>query len=364
MLVFPKRVPKEICFNICNVFIFKYCFVIGTFFFAKLLDTIQKGGAGMVDNIIKYLILLASLNLVFWIFHGPARVIERNLAFRVAKNFREFYFDRVTSLPMSWHKDNHSGQIIDKIDKAGRALEDFAEHNFMYFETIIRYFGSIIALYLILSYFGFVTFIFSFVILCLIVVFDKYLFKKYRETNEKWHKVGAALYDYIGNISTVITLRIEKLVRKELVRRIDVIYPIRKRTHVVSETKWFLVSLALTAMTLSILSYYCITEFKASGTLLVGTVVMLMQYLHKIEGSFYNLAWQYGQLVRGKSSVYSVNNIEDAYHELVEDKKVYHLKSNWKEVAIKDLSFRYDDLEPEKDDNLKKVSVKLKEIQK
>lgn len=272
---------------------------------------------------------------------------------------RDDFFRKTTELPMSWHKDNHSGQIIDKINRASGSLREFSSHNFMYIETLIRYIGSVIALLLILSYFGLVTFVFTFIILSLIIIFDKYLFKNYRKINDGWHKVGAAFYDYIGNISTVITLRIEKLVKKEVIRRINKIFPIFKKSVLVSELKWFLVSLALTAMSTIMVIYYCYDEYTKSGVILVGTVVMLFRYLRKIEGSFYNLAWQYGQLVRAKSTILSVQDIEDAYDKLVKEHPVNKIDTNWEEINISNLSFRYEDREKSKGDNLKKINLKL-----
>lgn len=69
---------------------------------------------------------MASITLVFWVFHGISRVREEKIKFDVSKEFSADMFHKIASLPMQRQADNHSGQTIDKVNKAMYALKDFA----------------------------------------------------------------------------------------------------------------------------------------------------------------------------------------------------------------------------------------------
>jgi hypothetical protein len=42
-------------------------------------------------------------------------------------------------LPMSWHSDNHSGETVDKINKASYALQNFSSDIYTSFGTFISF---------------------------------------------------------------------------------------------------------------------------------------------------------------------------------------------------------------------------------
>src|SRR5882672_8299575 len=49
----------------------------------EMLNAVQTGGAGLWPRVWPLLGLMFLLELGFWTFHFPARVLERQLAFRV-----------------------------------------------------------------------------------------------------------------------------------------------------------------------------------------------------------------------------------------------------------------------------------------
>ncbi len=51
-------------------------------------------------------------------FHGTARIWEHTLRFKTERAYKLYLFQAVTSFELSWHNDHHSGETIDKIEKA------------------------------------------------------------------------------------------------------------------------------------------------------------------------------------------------------------------------------------------------------
>lgn len=72
----------------------------------------------MMRDIVPYFGLIALLPFIDRSFHGPSRVMERQLAFDVTKSYKLQLYHAAIHLPMSWHTDNHTGTTIDKISKA------------------------------------------------------------------------------------------------------------------------------------------------------------------------------------------------------------------------------------------------------
>ena len=95
--------------------------------------------------------MLLVITVVFWVFHGFGRVLEATTGFHVKKNYMNDKIRVVLKLPIKWHKDNHSGDTIDKINRASGALEDFSSQmTYQITYGIISFFGSIIILCFIL----------------------------------------------------------------------------------------------------------------------------------------------------------------------------------------------------------------------
>ena len=62
------------------------------------------------------------IKFVQWCFHGPARIMERTLAFHLSRNFLQEKYHQVLHLPVKWHQDHHSGATINRVRKAYESL--------------------------------------------------------------------------------------------------------------------------------------------------------------------------------------------------------------------------------------------------
>jgi ATP-binding cassette subfamily B protein len=123
-----------------------------------LLNTIQ-GIATLKDPMHAlglYFLMMVGIQFGFWMFHGPARVMENASAFHARINFADRLFRIVTSLPVQWHKDHHSGEVINRMRKSTGALYSFLSDGFQLIEMMMRLVGSVIALFLLFPIAGFI----------------------------------------------------------------------------------------------------------------------------------------------------------------------------------------------------------------
>lgn len=96
--------------NRIRVVVYVVLFVIanGIYFFeplviAKLLNTVQEFGvtAQTLPSLLGDLGLLLAITLGFWVFHGPARVIEMANAFLVRAHYKQYLIEGlITDRPL------------------------------------------------------------------------------------------------------------------------------------------------------------------------------------------------------------------------------------------------------------------------
>ena len=94
--------------------------LLETVVIGHLLNTIQQIAtvSDPVRTLSMLFAMMVGIQFAFWSLHGPARVIERTNAFRAKAAFTDRLFHIVTSLPIQWHKDHHSGQTINRMRKS------------------------------------------------------------------------------------------------------------------------------------------------------------------------------------------------------------------------------------------------------
>ncbi|MEK6918758.1 MAG: ABC transporter ATP-binding protein [Nanoarchaeota archaeon] len=325
-----------------------------------VFNSIQKEimTTAQLYHIIFLISLLLVIDLVFQIIHGLGRVIEERTGFLVGRNYTNTKISQVLELPIKWHKDHHSGDTIDKINKGRGAITRFSQsYTFQIIYAIINLFGSAI----IILFFDFkaaiAALIFSFLVLGIIVIIDKKLNKKYKEINKYENKASAAIFDYISNIITVVTLRLKKTVKKEINKRVIASFQTEKKAAVLNEIKWSFANISITIMTVVILAYRAYSDFNNDGIILIGTLYILYGYLSTMGRTFFTLAHAYGDIVRYDANFKSAEKIDKEF-EKIEEKTVTSLPKNWEKITIKGLEFKYD--QEGKKRHLENINLEIK----
>jgi ABC-type multidrug transport system fused ATPase/permease subunit len=297
------------------------------------------------------------IQFVFWLFHGPGRVIERYVAYHIKTNYKQHLFNVVTALPLQWHRQHHSGESIDKINRATNSLATYFDCSFEVSYMIMRLVGSLIALFWFMPYSGAVAIATTVVCFANVYLWDKYLEGQYGELNSFENKVASAVHDYVSNIGSVITLRLEERVSAEVLRRMLAPLGLFKKNAVANEIKWCIVTMLIAAMTVIVLFQYAHGELAAGHAILAGTFFTLFEYLRRVGDSFYQFAGLCGQVVKQAADVRSAETIFEAYA-TVGEAHVARLPGGWKQVEVTDLRFKYED-EKHREHHLANIEIDL-----
>lgn len=287
------------------------------------------------------ILILLLLTLIFWIFHGAARVMEQRTGFHVKRNYVNNKIRKVLELPTKWHKDHHSGDTIDKINRASSSLEEFSSHlTFQIIYGVVSLLGSLVILFFIDWKIGLFAAVFSSIVVFIISQFDKKLNKKYQELNVYNNKYSATVFDFLSNVTTVISLRLKRVVSRDIDKKQMAGYETYKETIVLNEMKWAVAGIAIEVMVVVSLIYKSSIEFALTGTILIGNLYMLYGYLKQVGDTFYRFAELYGSIIRYNARIVGAYPLDKAYSK-VEKKEAIRLPENWQQITLRDVSFRY-----------------------
>lgn len=311
---------------------------------AKVMNAVEKeSGAALLSTSGQYLALVVLLGVSFWALHGPSRVFETILGYEIRRVMQVSLFRKVTLMPMSWHKTRHSGETIDQIAKASTALGDFAECGFEVTHILVRFIGAIAFLTWIMPWAGVAVIGFALVIGWVIVVFDRSLVAQYAIQNKKLNEVAASVQDYLTNVGTVISLRLEERVAREIDERAKRVAPIWRSTSILCELKWFSTNLLIDIMYASVLFGFLLLAVRRGGAIEIGTVFALSSYLHSVSETFFRFTGKYGDLLTKSARVRGIDHIEADFDALVKESSGAKLPESWKRIDISNLTFQHEE---------------------
>ncbi len=308
----------------------------------QIFNVLQRGGPEVMANCIKFLGLFLCGTLLFWCFHGPSRVIERRLAFWVRKNFTDRLYRAVTSLPMAWHQDHHSGDTINRINKAAGSLYSFADEQFGWIEMTVRFIAPMVIVLCIDPVVGIAVLGIGAVNFFILHLFDRKNRLQRREFNEREHGAAATLFDYVSNITTVLTLRLEKLTSTELGKRLATAFaPLRKLITGI-ECKWCTMGVLIVIGEAIALLLYIARHWDPQHGVLLGSAVMLYQYLQELRRSFDWFAQIHNGAILQWTDVGAIEPILEAERRFVRQEPP-PLPAGWTALRIDGLEFSYED---------------------
>jgi ATP-binding cassette subfamily B protein len=284
--------------------------------------------------------ILVIIETAFWTFHAPARCIERKNAFKARATYRMFLLRGIMTLPMEWHVDHHSGDTIDRIEKGTSALFSFAEDSFQVIWGVV----DLLVIIIMIIIFG--NWMVVTVVLLAILVsagitmrFDRKMMPQYDELNEADNKISESVTDAITNITTVIILRVERLVYEAIRHKVERPYDLFSRNQRLGEMKWFLNSLCIKLMMFFGLAAFFWGNMGAAPGSLIASGYLLVNYLARLGDNFYRFTSMYADIIRNRSRV---ENAEKLARDFRSESLANHvLPKDWQRLKVSGLNFAY-----------------------
>lgn len=316
-------------------------FALYPLLYGWFINALQKGDAQHLRYALIYVGLYFLMKLVEWGLHGPARILERKLAFNLSRNYLQELYHQTLHLPVKWQQDNHSGATINRIRKAYEALKDFFQNGFMYFYALAKFISSFVAMIVFSPLFGGIGIVLGAITVWIIFKFDKPFIQSVDDTNEKEHVVSSTLFDSLSNIITVITLRLEKRMEKSLLEKVKDVYAPFMRSVKINEWKWFAADMLVVVIYCVNIAGYVYQNTMSGQVFMLGGLVTLIGFVNQFTSVFHDIAWQYTQIVQYNTNVQTARSISEAYQQNHLPDGAMNLPEDWKKISIRDLNFTH-----------------------
>ncbi len=304
--------------------------------FGCAVNALQDQGSAGVRRAGWYLLAMLGAATVAWALHGPARIIERRVALHAREHLADTLFARLLSLPWRWHEKHHSGETLHRLQLTSAALFGFAQNQFIYLQNIVSIVGPIIALIAVSWITGTVALVGYAVIAVVLARFDRVMVRLVREENAAERRYTSAVVDSVGNISTVLTLGLQAPVRDAInARHLAVSGPLAKN-FVVNESKWAVIDLLNNAMRVGLVALYAWIAWRNTGAILVGTAVMVHQYVQQIGSVIGSMAAHWSDLVRRQTDIACADPILEA-----SPREATAGELSWQSIAVTGASLRH-----------------------
>ena len=307
-------------------------------FFQAAQDAAESGD---VSRCAMLLALTVGLGIVGWLFHGPARVTEMISAFTVRRNIQLDLLAKTTRLPLSWHQGHHSGETIDQVSRAASALADFTDTATLVLQIFARFIGAVVMMSVFMPKAGAIIVVNAGLVVVVVMVFDRHLVPLYEEGNKVLNKVASKVQDYLTNIRTVVSLRLEDRVVEEVASQQQRLRPITERVSVLQEAKWFTANLLVDVTRALTLFAFVYGTMRSGKKIELGILFALNEYLTSIGNSFFELTWRWGDLVVKATRLRAVEKIEGDYDELVGRTYSENLPAGWSELQLTGITFSH-----------------------
>jgi ATP-binding cassette, subfamily B, bacterial len=307
----------------------------------RAIDTVQTSGTEHIGTAALYTVAIFLVYVVAWSMHGPGRIIERNVGLRVRAAVADAFYAKLASLPLGWHQTHHSADMQQRVQQASGALSDFTQSQFLYLQNFVNVIGPLVALSIISTWTGAVAMLGYIVVAYVIIRFDRMLVRLIHRQNVLERRYSVRLLDFLGNIGTVLALRLQNVSRRLIGERLVEAFEPTKRLIAITEAKWAAVDLTTVALSWLLVGVYVWrvrSEAATGAPLLLGGVFMVYQYAQQAGGVIGSMAANLQNFSRFKADYASGQPIWNAAEPPLEGAPV---KADWHTIRARDLEFTY-----------------------
>jgi ABC-type multidrug transport system fused ATPase/permease subunit len=324
---------------------------------AKALNVLQKDGAQALMTAAYYGAAILAAAVIAWSLHGPARVSERRIALLVRKNYTNALYAKLMRLPLAWHDRHHSGEVQQRLSQSSLALHGFTQNQFNYIKAGVHFLGAAAAIMLyspLLGLFALVGYSFAGLIM---MRFDLILMRLAKEENAAERKYQSKLLDFLGNVATIMSFRMQDGSRHLVVEKLGKVFEPARKTITLVEVKWCIADLFSVALTWSLVAA-SVWMSKRDGAILIGGIFLVHQYAQQARTVVLGLADRFQNVARLRTDLASAESIWFAAEQAGAGTPV---AANWQRIDLCDLSYEHmaNDEDGKSESGLKKVNLAL-----
>jgi len=324
---------------------------------AKALNALQKDGTQAFTTAAWYGAAILAAAVVAWSLHGPARVSERRIALVVRKNYTNALYAKLMRLPLAWHDRHHSGEVQQRLSQSSLALHSFTQNQFNYIKAGVHFIGAAVAIMLYSPLLGLSVLLGYSVVGLIMMRFDLMLMRLAREENAAERKYQSRLLDFLGNVATIMSFRMQDSSRHLAMEKLGQVFEPARKSITLVEVKWCIADLYSVALTWGLVGA-AVWMGQRDGAILIGGIFLVHQYAQQARLVVLGLADRFQTVARLRTDLASAESIWFAPEPAGAGDPV---AADWQRIDVSDLSYEHaaNEDDGKGSSGLKKVSLVL-----
>ena len=309
--------------------------------FSMVINTLQNQNEQMFCHVTGWLVAYVFCFYIFEICHRLARGIEITVAYHSKKKFVLDTYLVLQSLPLGWHINHHSGNVVSRVNKASDAFLNFGQSFYIYITELVNFITSAVILWLISPVISIVSILTGVLLIFITGIFYKKTVPEYQKLNEGFHEIAGIVQDGISNISTIIILRLGKCVYKDIEKQFDANFCHAKTENRYTQFKCHFNSLLEIALNVGLIFFYIFSAAKSGEVIMLGFVTAIFQYLSKIMQSFWFYATEYEGCIHWRADIEAVDKIFTDVGDISDTEKEL-IQPDWKSIEVNTSDFCFE----------------------
>ena len=282
------------------------------------------------------------LRMINTFFHHLGRYIQNTVAFTARMHALTEIFEAFISFPLRWHVNHHSGENLSKLHRSVGAIEStIGTYVWQIVEGVVKVVFASVAIFALDFWVAVDVLTMSIVTMVTMILFNAKLTSRIRRNNAFNDRLNRTCVDYLFNIVTVKTLKLEGPALDYLEHHKTDGLALSQKISKYSELKWGSVGTGYGLVLGSSLIIYFYHHKGFSGPFDVAQVYVLMNYLDRIFQALGSFTGYYGGLVEASTAYEDAETILKEAQTVRNLSPLHQLDNNWQKLYLKDLEFNY-----------------------
>jgi ABC-type multidrug transport system fused ATPase/permease subunit len=280
--------------------------------------------------------------MVFATSHHVARYLQGTAAYSARFKKLEEVFGALLSFPLKWHVHHHSGENLSRLHRSVGAIEQVI-NNYIWqiIDGIVKFLFATIAIFALDFKVALTVLLMGFVTVLVMILFNARLTKNIRKNNRFYDRLNRTCVDYLSNIITVKTLRLERPANDYLMQQRSEGFRLCRKIWKYQELKWGTIAVGYSLVMGASLFIYFNNHLSLGGAFDVAQVYVLLNYLDRIFGAISSFTGYYGAVIESSIAYDDASSFLSESEELRAPLRLSKIPRAWQTLALQQLEFSY-----------------------
>ena len=282
------------------------------------------------------------LQVVRHFLHHYGRYLQGTAGFNARFTKLQQVFTAIIGFPLKWHVNTHSGENLSRLHRSVGAIEQMVNnYSSQMIDGAVKFIFASIAIFAIDIRVATAVLPMGLATVLIMIMFNARLTRNIRKNNRFYDRQNRTCFDYLRNIITVKTLRLEKPAVQYLSdQRADGLKICRKIWKY-QELKWGTVGIGYSLVTGTALLIYFSDHRSVSEPGDVAQIYILLNYLDRILGVIGAFTGYYSGIIEAATAYDDASSFLKDSEAQRQPARESNLPSEWKNFTVRDLTFSY-----------------------